>query len=104
MGDRSGTISLEEFEGCLNSEVSMLLQAVGIRTEQAHQLFHLLDLDDSGEIEWEEFVLGCFKLEGGVKAIDFAAFLREWRGVAQRLEAFLHGAGVPESAVSTEYS
>eukprot|EP00927_Polykrikos_kofoidii_P082862 TRINITY_DN8353_c0_g1_i4.p1 TRINITY_DN8353_c0_g1~~TRINITY_DN8353_c0_g1_i4.p1 ORF type:complete len:628 (-),score=83.50 TRINITY_DN8353_c0_g1_i4:85-1788(-) len=79
--DGNGTVSHEEFSACVSTNQLMkaYLSALDIREEQALELFRLLDEDDSGEVDYDEFTQGCIKLQGPVKAIDFAAFMVEWR-------------------------
>eukprot|EP00927_Polykrikos_kofoidii_P083060 TRINITY_DN8418_c0_g1_i3.p1 TRINITY_DN8418_c0_g1~~TRINITY_DN8418_c0_g1_i3.p1 ORF type:complete len:664 (-),score=99.18 TRINITY_DN8418_c0_g1_i3:158-2149(-) len=79
--DGSGTISYCEFMFCMEKDPLMAayLSALDIRTEQAKELFRLLDTDCSGEVDYDEFTQGCIRLQGPVKAIDFAAFIVEWR-------------------------
>merc|ERR1711904_731912 len=40
-------------------------------------LFRLIDLDDSGYISLEEFLIGCRRLRGPGRAIDLAMVMRE---------------------------
>merc|ERR1712046_392970 len=59
-------------------------------------LFKLLDLDGSDEIDAEEFVNGCMRLHGLAKSIDLATFMfdykkwtDEWYTHADKVEAVL---------------
>merc|ERR1712139_294472 len=55
-----------------------LLKAIGLTYTDGVQLFKILDCDDSGEIDPGELISGCVRLQGYVKAIDFAAFLHDF--------------------------
>lgn len=88
--DGSGEVSWEELSAQLHSkQMRMYLKAIDIKPEQAQQLFYLLDEDNSGEVSISEFVGGCLKLHGGVKAIDFAAFAEDQRIWGQMMEAMI---------------
>lgn len=83
--DGNGTLTFEEFEGQLgNRFMQAYLQAIDLDEEEAVMLFQLLDIDESGEIEADDFVSGCIKLHGGAKAIDLAAFVHEFRRTAKQ--------------------
>jgi hypothetical protein len=71
--DSSGFVSWEEFNDML-VEPSMLrcFKLLGVDPSEASGLFRLLDTDCSGEIDAEEFVMGCLRLQGSAKAIDLA--------------------------------
>merc|ERR1711974_590552 len=74
--DGSGTISLDELEEAIKTpEVMPLLKSMGMSEADVLKLFLLLDCDRSGEIEAAELTAGCFRLQGSLKAIDFASFL-----------------------------
>merc|ERR1711972_113952 len=48
-----------------------------LETSEAEGLFHLLDVDESGEVGIEEFIMGCMRLKGTAKSIDLATLLYE---------------------------
>jgi len=87
--DRSGTITVEEFEQHLQEGgVRAHLSAIGIEVGEAKGLFKLLDLDKSGEVTIEEFVYGCMRLKGGAKSIDLANLMYENKRMAQQWQRF----------------
>merc|ERR1712187_887005 len=45
----------------------------------ARALFHLLDVEETGEIDAELIVASCMRLHGHAKAIELAAFMHEYR-------------------------
>eukprot|EP00933_Yihiella_yeosuensis_P009241 TRINITY_DN11507_c0_g2_i1.p1 TRINITY_DN11507_c0_g2~~TRINITY_DN11507_c0_g2_i1.p1 ORF type:complete len:349 (-),score=60.51 TRINITY_DN11507_c0_g2_i1:439-1362(-) len=78
--DGSGEVSREEFEMHLHDEDFLLyLRAIDLHEDNARELFGLLDGDKSGQIDAEEFVHGCMRLQGALKAVDFAVYLSEHR-------------------------
>jgi len=69
-----------EFQAQLeNPHMQMLFDALDVDEEDAEELFHVLDAQQTGSIEAEEFVNGCLRLDGPTKAVDFAAFAEEQR-------------------------
>eukprot|EP00415_Alexandrium_ostenfeldii_P001292 UN1292 len=71
--DQSETISLEEFEELVGT--GMLddwFAALGFGLQEADRLFSVIDEDDSGSLTLSEFVRGCLRLKGSVKACDLA--------------------------------
>merc|ERR1712173_577792 len=56
-------------------------RALGIDIFKAEMTFKLLDVDCSGVLDRDEFVVGCVRLKGGTNAIDAAVILRELKRV-----------------------
>lgn len=76
--DSSGVISINELLEHMNSrEVQEFFQNVDVDPCEAQGLFELLDVDGSGEIEFEEFISGCLRLQGSAKAVDILLISRE---------------------------
>lgn len=81
----TGKVTWEDFQAHLQDpSMQSILQAIDVDQEDAHELFHLLDVHHDGAIEVGEFVHGCLHLEGPAKAIDLAAFVQESRQMNQR--------------------
>lgn len=69
----SGTLSLEEFEKQMDDEnVLTFLSTLELDIDQVRTLLTLLDLDQNGEVDIEEFITGCLRLKGGAKSLDMA--------------------------------
>lgn len=71
-------------------------QSINLDPCEAEHLFKLLDPQDSGAIDAEEFVMGCLRLHGTAKAIDLTTLMCEvrwlglkWKEHAKFVEAFL---------------
>jgi len=89
--DGSGTISKDEFMKHLQKpEMETYLRELDIDTQEGDMLFHLLDLDGSGEIEAEELVGGCLRLHGHAKALELAALMHELRQFSRRFQVHAH--------------
>merc|ERR1711988_480686 len=63
----------DSFVGQLNRpEMRAYFKAIDLDPSEARGLFRLLDMDDSGTIDAEEFSHGCLRLRGPAKALDLA--------------------------------
>merc|ERR1719254_370402 len=88
--EESGMILLDQFVHYLKDDrVNSYMKALKINTEDANQLFRLLDTDDSGEIYIDEFVEGCMKLKGEAKSMDLHVMMCENRRMLDRLYEFM---------------
>lgn len=78
--DASGTISLEEIYMHLQDPVVQeFFTSLDIDMSEARSLFQLIDLDDSGYIDFEEFLRGCLRLHGNAKSTDLLLVTRDIR-------------------------
>ncbi|CAJ1394829.1 unnamed protein product [Effrenium voratum] len=69
--DCSGTITKDEFDATLNDErVIAYFNAMKLDVREAECFFRLLDYDNSGEVSYQEFVDGCWKLQGEARSLD----------------------------------
>jgi hypothetical protein len=83
--DHSATISWDEIESSLDDpSTSKEWRSIGVQAEDARYLFRLLDLEDSGEVSFEEFMGGCLRLSGPAKAFDLLTVMQEARAAEQR--------------------
>lgn len=93
--DGTGNISYSEFTKKLDDErVIAYFQAFKLDVSDASLLFTLLDYDNSGEIEIEEFLDGCYKLQGESRALDMKVMQLEVRFLK---ESFIHMAETLEA-------
>merc|ERR1719203_1253001 len=79
--NQSGALSLAEFEKHIEDEKIMAyLRSRGIDVGQVRTLFTLLDVDQTGEVDMEEFVQGILRLKGGATSMDLAVltYQVEW--------------------------
>jgi hypothetical protein len=69
--DDTGFISLEEFARRLDDErVMAYFNSMKLDVSDAETLFTLLDHDNSNSVSIEEFIDGCYKLQGQSRALD----------------------------------
>jgi len=76
--NRSGKLSLEEFENHLSDErAQAYFEAVKLDVSEIGRLFSLLDSDNSGSVDIEEFIEGCERLKGESRSLDIKVLLLE---------------------------
>jgi len=90
----SGTLTLEEFEKQMQDEnVLTFMATLELDVDQIRTLLTLLDRDQNGEVDIDEFITGCIRLKGGAKSLDMAIlqYQIEWmlHNVAMLHEAIL---------------
>jgi len=89
--DKSGTVSWEELKNNIGDDsVKAYFSLLQIEVEEAEGLFHLLDVDESGEVAIEEFIMGCMRLKGAAKSIDLATLLYENKRMHCMLNRFMN--------------
>lgn len=53
------------------------MQSLGISTDDVWTLFLLIDVDDNGVVDIEEFVAGCMQLRGPAQSLQVAKMAYE---------------------------
>ena len=70
-GCDKSSVTLEEFELHIKKpEVRVILGMLGLDISEASKFFKILDVDQSGDVEIDEFVVGCLNLKGKEKMMD----------------------------------
>jgi len=88
--DGSGTIGYAEFTGKLDDErVLAYFNALKLDVSDADMLFKLMDFDQSGEIGIDEFLVGCYKLQGESRTLDMKVMQFEVRWLHESLVNFM---------------
>eukprot|EP00927_Polykrikos_kofoidii_P029221 TRINITY_DN252_c0_g2_i7.p1 TRINITY_DN252_c0_g2~~TRINITY_DN252_c0_g2_i7.p1 ORF type:complete len:657 (-),score=106.93 TRINITY_DN252_c0_g2_i7:88-2058(-) len=86
--DGSDMITLEEFEACASDpHNAAYFTALGLDITKSKRFFNLIDQDGSGQLTVEEFVMGCMRLKGHSKVIDFETLASENLKLRQRMKA-----------------
>merc|ERR1712137_1096652 len=78
--DGSGTMDIRELEDFVKARtVRIRLQMMGldVQSDLARRLFKVLDQDNDGLLDIQEFANGCLTLRGPARCIDTATILRE---------------------------
>lgn len=74
--DGSGTLTLDELMKALdNPEISSRLRMVGFPMDDPEKIFMLLDVERSGELDLEQFLKGCTKMQGEAQSKDLLEVL-----------------------------
>lgn len=93
--DQSGFVNQDEVEYFLTDEgLKMHLDSIGICPDDARTLFLMLDEDESGVVNIDEFCEGCMRLQGEAKAYDIHVLTRKTDRLHKQLyeqEADLQG-------------
>lgn len=98
--DDTGCINLDELERNLTDErVAAYLHALKLDVNDARMMFTLLDYDQSGHITVEEFLDGCYKLQGESRTFDLAVMRYEVKWVQRSLTTVLQSIQELKSAV-----
>merc|ERR1719461_2645830 len=85
-GIPQGVIDWRTFQEKLDTRPMMeFFKAIDIDRSEATGLFHLLDLDQGGTVDAEEFLSGCLRLRGPAKALDLAVLISQVKKIDQHL-------------------
>lgn len=83
-GSEDGSMSWLAFEEQQKTVQMMdFFKSIDVDVSEARGIFRLLDLDNSGGIDMEEFISGCIRLRGDAKALDMAVLIYEIRRIAE---------------------
>merc|ERR1711920_164614 len=75
--DGSNTISLDEwlhFSG--KQEAMAVMNLIGLDASRTKDIWKLLDLDGTNELDLQEFCVGCMQLCGAAKMVDVETLMR----------------------------
>jgi len=93
----TGIITYETFQQKMHTpEVRTYFETIDLDVWDAWSFFKLLDLDEGGSVEIEEFLMGCLRLRGSARSMDVAKLMydqawhiknqgRFWAFVEERL-------------------
>jgi len=85
--DDDSILSVRELKKFLRrDDVRAILVTLGLNISDARGFFRLLDVDDSGNVEIDKFVVGCLRLRGSAERIDFEILGMEQRKHMSRLQ------------------
>lgn len=86
--DASGTLTQKELDVHLKHRgVRAHLSALGLDISKAQGLFHLLDFEKTGEVEIEEFAMGCMRLMGTAQRVDIATLMYENKKMFHKMKS-----------------
>eukprot|EP00929_Paragymnodinium_shiwhaense_P033695 TRINITY_DN18455_c0_g1_i4.p1 TRINITY_DN18455_c0_g1~~TRINITY_DN18455_c0_g1_i4.p1 ORF type:complete len:995 (+),score=282.94 TRINITY_DN18455_c0_g1_i4:87-3071(+) len=88
--DGSGNLSWDEFEKHLGDKrVKAYFNSLQLDVAQARALFLLLDVEETDQVDIEQFVHGCMRLKGEAKSIDVNMIMYENEKMMQKLAKFM---------------
>eukprot|EP00927_Polykrikos_kofoidii_P056216 TRINITY_DN5037_c0_g2_i1.p1 TRINITY_DN5037_c0_g2~~TRINITY_DN5037_c0_g2_i1.p1 ORF type:complete len:690 (+),score=129.47 TRINITY_DN5037_c0_g2_i1:112-2181(+) len=88
--DGSGSITGDEMEYFLQDPaLNAYLEAIDVYPNDARALFCLLDVDDSGEVNIDEFCQGCLRLKGEAKSFDIHCLIYNVEKLYARISQML---------------
>lgn len=95
--NNSGALSLEEFEKHIEDDKIMAyLRTLEIDVSQVRTLFTLLDVDNTGEVDIDEFVGGCMRLRGGATSMDLAVLKYQVEWILKAVQTLNRNFGVED--------
>eukprot|EP00747_Dinoflagellata_sp_TGD_P179883 gnl/TRDRNA2_/TRDRNA2_31440_c0_seq1.p2 gnl/TRDRNA2_/TRDRNA2_31440_c0~~gnl/TRDRNA2_/TRDRNA2_31440_c0_seq1.p2 ORF type:complete len:127 (+),score=26.41 gnl/TRDRNA2_/TRDRNA2_31440_c0_seq1:182-562(+) len=77
----AGVLTVKEFHTAIQDEgMVAYFGAFGLDITEVQTLFVLLDRDQDGTVDIEEFLLGCLRLKGEAKSLDIwkLSYESEW--------------------------
>merc|ERR1712136_651420 len=79
-------LTLDEFEDqLLDPEVRVTLGTHGLEVSEAKMFFQALDVDMSGQVEIDEFAMGCMNLKGKTKLIDIEGSVNDTKRMVRKI-------------------
>jgi len=85
--DSWGCITEQDLEERLDDpELAKEWKNISVSADEAHYVFALLDVDETGEVQFEEFLSACLRLKGNAKSLDMLIQLQESRHTKRVLE------------------
>jgi len=97
--DMSGSIDYLEWESFTDKrEAHALFASLGLDVSQTKDIFKLIDWDESGQIDTDEFVVGCMQLQGGAKVLDVETLMRNHKKMFNK---FAHKIEEVETLIET---
>merc|ERR1719343_177280 len=91
----SGSLTLDEFEKHIEDDKIMAyLRTLEIDVSQVKTLFTLLDVDNTGEVDIDEFVGGCLRLRGGATSMDLAVLKYQVEWILRNVQSLSRSLGV----------
>eukprot|EP00971_Amphidinium_carterae_P030684 603923-Amphidinium_carterae.1 len=78
-------MSLEFFESQVDTkQMQEFFRGIDVDPSEARGIFRLLDIDNDGEVDAEEFLSGCIRLRGPAKALETATLIHEVRKLHEK--------------------
>lgn len=106
----SGSISKDELDHAFEvPELAAVLAHMGMDDHGARRLFELIDMDESGQVNLKEFVVGFLQSRGQAKSLDIQILLKETdklrenqKAMKTMMDSLLDGQGSIRNLVQDE--
>jgi len=84
--DSCGSITLPEFERAMDHEsMQSIFTSLNLRVDDAVGVFNILDVDGSGDLEIDEFVIGVMNKMGDARKLDIDILMAENKQLLRKL-------------------
>eukprot|EP00927_Polykrikos_kofoidii_P005725 TRINITY_DN12276_c0_g2_i1.p1 TRINITY_DN12276_c0_g2~~TRINITY_DN12276_c0_g2_i1.p1 ORF type:complete len:799 (-),score=120.18 TRINITY_DN12276_c0_g2_i1:27-2423(-) len=85
--DGSESVTIDELElFFLDERIRAYFSALGVRVDDMKLLLSILDIDNSGKVDCDEFVEGCSRMKGLALRVDMASILRSLRQLQNSID------------------
>lgn len=85
--DNGGSITWDEFEHHLKDKDSLdYFKNIGVNIAEAKSLFELLDVNEQGVVDGDEFVMGCLRLRGPARSVDLTTLMYDNKRMLGKLQ------------------
>eukprot|EP00929_Paragymnodinium_shiwhaense_P104400 TRINITY_DN6879_c0_g1_i1.p1 TRINITY_DN6879_c0_g1~~TRINITY_DN6879_c0_g1_i1.p1 ORF type:complete len:718 (-),score=188.90 TRINITY_DN6879_c0_g1_i1:84-2237(-) len=92
-----GSVTVEQVEHLFSDEsLGEYLAALELNPSSAKTLFHLLDNENTGKVDIDQFCWGCLRLKGEAKSFDICVLMRE---VEDLVWSFQHALDAIETTI-----
>merc|ERR1719410_2275445 len=86
--NQSGSLTIEEFQKYIEDDkIQAVFRSRHINLGHVQTLFFLLDVDDTGDVDMEEFVQGVLRLKGGATSMDLAVLTHRVEHILHKLQS-----------------
>lgn len=86
--DLDGQLTIEEFEAAITDHrLVTYLSVLGLEVNDAQAVYCLIDHDKTGDVDIEEFIVGCLRLKGEARSLDLAMIQMQNEWLVDRVES-----------------
>jgi hypothetical protein len=98
----SGIITYEEWSKFLQCSTGRdFLKVFGVTATQSDELFKMLDIDDNGNIQIDEFVAGFMQIYGSVSRLDVQSLVRNNKRLLRKCIEYIDNLGVDSGRIAS---
>jgi len=87
--EMTGVISYEQWVSFVaQKDVQACFKMLHIDISRSADVFRLLDIDGSNEVDMEEFVSGCLHIQGGASSVDIEMLVRTTKTMLRKFKGY----------------